>query len=275
MPAKYFQIPALADDCKTDGSRHAIRPWEPRLAVLAVLCLGMLTGCTASGLAPLGMGGLWKSSEEAERLATPRGELPPKEAAKACMAAAEELQKNGHADQAIVLYEKARTHDPSLASVSHRLAVLYDAKNDSVRALAEYKKALEREPRNADLLSDVGYYYHQRENHAEAESYLRKALAVSPDHEKALSNLALTLAAQGRFDESREMFAKVVGPAAAYSNIGVLMAQQGRYDEAKQSFREAAALDSSLQQPKAFLAYLEDRQPSVAAQPKGGLTNPR
>lgn len=39
------------------------------------------------------------------------------------MAAAEELQNNGHLSQATQLYEKARAKDPSLKGVSHRLAV--------------------------------------------------------------------------------------------------------------------------------------------------------
>ncbi len=139
--------------------------------------------------------------------------------------------------------------------------MLYDAQGDSARSLAEYNKALESDPKNPGLLSDLGYYYYERGNHAEAERSLRKALAIDPNHQKALSNLGLVLAGQERFDESFAAFAKVVGPAAAHSNVGVLMAKQGRYDQARQAFHQALALDATLQQPKAFLAYL-DRQPS-------------
>ena len=102
------------------------------------------------------------------------------------MVAAEELEKNGHTQQAIQLYEKARNNDPSLKSVSHHLAVLYDAQGDSTRSLAEYNKALACDPKNANLLSDVGYYYYERDNFAEAERSLRKALAIDPNHQKAL-----------------------------------------------------------------------------------------
>ena len=52
------------------------------------------------------------------------------------------------------------------------------------------------------------------------------------------------------------------GPAAAHSNVGVLLAKQGHYDQAKQEFHQALASDPTLQQPKAFLAYL-DKQPPV------------
>ncbi len=228
----------------------------------SVLCLSFCLGCATSSLAPSQFTGLSKTfAEESDLPKNTSDELPPKDAARACMAAAEELQNNGHTQQAIPLYEKARNYDPSLKSVSHHLAVLYDAQGDSTRSLAEYNKALESDPKNPNLLSDIGYYYYERENFAEAERFLRKALTIDPNHLKALSNLGLVLGRQGRFGESFELFSKVVGPAAAHSNIGVLMAKQGRYDEAKQAFHQALTMDATLQQPKVFLAYLDSRQP--------------
>ena len=139
--------------------------------------------------------------------------------------------------------------------------MLYDAQGDSARSLSEYNKAVECDPKNANLLSDLGYYYYERQNLAEAERSLRKALVIDPNHQKALSNLGLVLVGQGRFNESFEAFSKVVGPAAAHSNLGVLLAKQGRYDDAKQAFHRALAMDATLQQPKAFLAYLDKQQP--------------
>ena len=222
-----------------------------RFYFAGLLLLASCLGCTAVSLVPSQLAGLSKPAAE---------ELPPKEAARACMAAAEQLQNGGHIEQAIELYEKARTHDPSLKSIAHHLAVLYDAQGDSARSLAEYNKAIESEPKNADLLSDLGYYYYKRSNLNEAEQSLRKALAVDAKHPKALSNLGLVLAAEGRFDESFEAFSKVVGPAAAHSNVGVLLAKQGRYDQARQAFQQALALDASLEQPKAFLEYLDRKR---------------
>ena len=48
-----------------------------------------------------------------------------------------------------------------------------------------------------------------------------------------------------------------INPAAAHSNVGVLMAKKGRNDDARKEFHAALALDSTLEQPKAFLEYLE------------------
>lgn len=239
--------------------RRVVRTYLP-LAV-ALCCLASCVGCANFSLAPMKLGWLSKPSAEASEAPNDeKGELPPKETARACMATAQELQKSGHLQQAIALYEKARASDPSLKSVPHRLAVLYDAQGDGTRSLMEYNKALELDPNNPNLLSDLGYYHYERGNQAEAEQCLHKALAADPKHQKALSNLALVLASQGRFDESFAAFSKVVGPAAAHSNVGILMAKQGRYDQAKQEFHQALAIDSSLEQPKAFLQYLDNRR---------------
>ncbi len=226
----------------------------------ALACLTLASGCASSNLFTAGIFGTSKTStDDAEAPGADHEELPPKDAARACLVAADEMQNGGHIEQAIALYEKARSKDPSLKSVSHHLAVLYDAEGDSVRSLSEYKKAVEADPKNPSLLSDFGYYYYERENQAEAEKSLRKALEIDPAHVKALCNLGLVLAAEGRFDESFDAFSKAVGPAAAHSNLGVLLAKQGRYDQAKRAFHQALALDPTLTQPRAFLDYLDHK----------------
>jgi Tfp pilus assembly protein PilF len=231
---------------------------SPLSALAAAALLAFSSGCATSSFVPSHFfGDSGAPAEEAELSGTDHDELPPKEAAHACLLAGEEMQNSGHPEQAIALFEKARSKDPTLKSVAHRLAVLYDAQGDSTRSFAEYNKAVEADPQNPSLLSDFGYYYYERGNYAEAEKSLRAALAIDPKHTKALGNLGLVLAAQGRFDESFAAFSAAVGPAAAHSNVGVLLARQGRYDQAKQAFHQSLAIDPALRQPQAFLEFLE------------------
>jgi Tfp pilus assembly protein PilF len=199
------------------------------------------------------------SSDSAGAANSPETELPARQAAQLCLTTARQMQEKGRVEQAIYLYEKARRDDPTLASVAHPLAFLYDQQGDGVRALAEYQKALAASPKDPDLLNDFGYYYYRRGNLDEAKKWYRQAIALAPDHKQARTNLAMVLGNQGQFQESYNLFAAVVGPAAAHSNVGVLMAKQGHYDQARESFQKALSLDSTLTQPKAFLAYL-DRQ---------------
>ena len=224
----------------------------------ALVGLASCAGCLPSEWTIAKVPGLTQpTSPDSATSHASQDELPPKENARACMAAAERLQDGGHPDQAIQLYEKARKNDPSLTTIAHHLAVLYDIQGDSTRSLSEYKLAIEAEPKNPDVFSDLGYYYYKRENVGDADRMLRKALEIDPKHAKALTNLGMVLAAEKRFDESFQVFSKAVGPAAAHSNVGVLMAKQGRNDEARKEFHEALALDSTLKQPKAFLEYLD------------------
>ena len=193
----------------------------------------------------------------------PPPELPPKAAARACLACAEEMEKNGHEAEAIVFYEKARQNDAK-AQVSRQLAVLYDRQGDFQKAQEEYHKALKKTPRDADLLNDMGYGYYSRGRWAEAEKYLRQALAVKPQHEHATMNLGLCVGIQGRYDEARQLFQKVVTPAQVQCNLAFLYTINHKWPEARQAYQQALHIDPDIPLARAALAKLEkaEREPS-------------
>src|SRR5205823_1712687 len=81
-------------------------------------------------------------SKPASKGAKAPTELPPKEAAKACLATAEELQQQGCDREAALLFERARQLDPKQTRICRNLAMLYDRQGDFAKALVEYEKAL-------------------------------------------------------------------------------------------------------------------------------------
>jgi Tfp pilus assembly protein PilF len=186
----------------------------------------------------------------------PAPELPPKDAARACIACAQELEKNGGETQAIVFYERARQHDPK-CHVSQHLAVLYDRQGDFQKAQEEYQKALKEAPRDADLLNDMGYGYYTRGRWAEAEKYLRQALLLKPDHAHALINLGLCVGEQGHYQEALELFGKVLTPAQALCNLGFILTTQHKWEDAKHTYKEALQIDPDIPLARAALAKLE------------------
>ncbi|MER3416615.1 MAG: hypothetical protein C4297_10435 [Gemmataceae bacterium] len=200
-------------------------------------------------------------------------ELPPHEAARACLKTAELLEQNGHEIEAIYQYERARHYDPRLTHVARRLAVLYDRQGDHARAAHEYKKALELEPNNVELLNDYGYFQYQRGDWQEAEKWLRKALHVNPRYERAWVNLGMTLAMQGRYAESYEAFVKAVTPAQAHANLGFLLTTQGKWEEAKAAYRKALSLEPGLQIAAGALAKLEEAE-RMPPKPREQNANP-
>ncbi len=226
-----------------------------------VLAISQLLGCSSpiGGHSLISLGSATPGAASgASEVTWPTGEqLPPKQAAQACLATAKELQAHGDAREAILLFERTRQLDPRQKQVSRFLAVLYDQQGNDTKALAEYRKALDDAPRDGDLLNDFGYFYYRRSNWKEAEEYFRKAVAQSVDNERAWVNLGLVLGEQGRYPECFEAFSKVLGPAAAHSNLGVILAAHQRPSEADAEFKQALRLKPDMPQPRAFLAHLE------------------
>ena len=192
--------------------------------------------------------------------------------AKLTLERAESAERQGKTDDAIRYYEQALRLDAELTHLSRRLAVLYDQTGDSARALQAYERAVTIQPRNPELLNDFGVYYLHRDQWAAAETLFRRSLAVAPKHQRATTNLATCVAMQNRTGESFELFASVVGPAAAYSNLGVLLIRQGRTDEAREHFHQALARDKTIQAATHFLRQLE-RQPTSTVEPSPKTTS--
>ena len=186
----------------------------------------------------------------------PAPELPPKEAARACIACAQEMEKTANEAEAIFFYERARQHDPK-SKLGSRLAVLYDRQGDFQKAQQEYLKALKQTPRDADLLNDMGYSYYSRGRWAEAEKYLRQALVVKPDQAHAIINLGLCVGEQGRYQEALDLFGRVLTPAQAHCNLAFILTTQHRWEEARRTYQEALRIDPDIPLARAALAKLE------------------
>lgn len=242
--------------------RERKRLWTAGTLV-GVLTLVSHLGCVGTPLAKLPQLAADKATAGktlSQQPTTKSDELPDREAARACLVTAQELQSRGHNREAIILFERARQLDPKLPGVARSLGALYDREGDRNRALNEYRAAMQQSAVEPDLLNDIGFHYFQLRDWPQAEQWFRKALAEQPEHERATINLGMSLAWQGKFQPAYETFARAVGPAAAHSNVGVIMAQQGRLNEARQAFENAVALQPDLKQANAFLAYLNSPQ---------------
>src|SRR5579872_2946155 len=78
----------------------------------------------------------------AQLASTGTTELPPTQAAKACLATAATLEDRGHDREAILEYERARKSDPQLPGVARHLAVLYARQGHAEHARTEFQLAL-------------------------------------------------------------------------------------------------------------------------------------
>ncbi|MBL8864350.1 MAG: tetratricopeptide repeat protein [Planctomycetia bacterium] len=229
-----------------------------RIAVLAVLLFAG-NGCLHSKFGDFKLPKSTKAEEKpGETAAVSETELSGKPAATLALTMAEELEKAGKDGDAIAYYEKARAADPTAnAKAARRLAVLYDRAGDPGKAMQEFRELLKTKPKDPDLLNDIGYSHYNRNEWTEAETHFRKALDYDKTHKRAWVNLGLTLAQQGRTDESLSAFEKAVSPAEAKSNLAFVLATQGKRDAATNLYREALSADSTLKSAQTALAALE------------------
>lgn len=192
----------------------------------------------------------------------PGGDTVPRDPADACLTTAREMEAHGDLTAAIEQYERARRMDPRRAGIHARLAELHQRVGNRDRAEAEYAAALREADRedthNAELWNDYAGFQLEQRRLEEAERSARRALELEPEHPRAWSTLALSLAEQERYEESRAAFAKAVAPAAAHNNLAIILARQGKSDEARREFAAALRLDPTLRQPAESLKQLSE-----------------
>jgi Flp pilus assembly protein TadD len=213
----------------------------------------------------------------------PPTELPPKQAAVACVHAADELAQKGKGSdafkQAVALYENARSLDPATATaanVGRKLAVLYDMVGDFSKAQAEYEPLLKASPNDPKLLNDIGYSYYSRGDLPTAEIYLTKAVQADPTLKAARLNLGLVLSARGRMDDGFDAFQKGGTAGEAHANMAFVLAAQGKTAEAKAEYKKALTKEPGLTTARVALERLENppkTDPSVIQ--TGGKGTPK
>jgi Flp pilus assembly protein TadD len=106
-----------------------------------------------------------------------------------------------------------------------------NGRNDEARAL--YTQALLIAPNESSLEANLGLSYAMTNDLEKAEQHLRKAVTMRGANGQVRQNLALVLGLQGRFDESRALFARDLPPEQVEANmsyIRALLTQQNRWD---------------------------------------------
>ena len=106
-----------------------------------------------------------------------------------------------------------------------------NGKNAEARAL--YTQALLIAPGESSLEANMGLSFAMTNELDKAEQHLRKAAGMRGATSQIRQNLALVIGLQGRFDESRDMFARELPPEQVETNmsyIRALLTQQNRWD---------------------------------------------
>ncbi len=81
------------------------------------------------------------------------------------------------------------------------------------KAIEQYKKYLVKVPKNEEAIIDMGVCYFNLENIVKADSLVRAALKINPNNPTGNFNMGVITLNQGKKEESRAWFEKVIAVA--------------------------------------------------------------
>lgn len=141
-------------------------------------------------------------------------------------------------DQALNVLERAiNPTSPDWNALMVKGAIL-DQSGRNKEARVAYNQALKIAPDQASLHANLGLSYSMTNELDKAESELRIAVKLRGANSQIRQNLALVVGLQGRFDESRALFAAELPADQVEANmeyIRALLTQQNRWDAVKNS----------------------------------------
>jgi Flp pilus assembly protein TadD len=259
--------------------------------------LRLASACLAGGLAASAISGCRTTGDASKRKPDPN---PPKQAsAENTLGSRSDFHKDVSHDQgfnvhvelgrvyetqsnfetAVVEYQKAIEICDKKGSVvsgaklgpaqrslaERRLAAAYDRMGKFTQAEVHYGKALHATPKDPKVWNDVGYSYYLQSRLADAERSLKTADKIEPNNPQVLTNLGLTLAAAGKYDEALAALSRAGGPAVGQANLGFILAAMGKTEEAKSHYEAALAAQPEMAPARYALAQLELQSGQVPA----------
>jgi Flp pilus assembly protein TadD len=174
-------------------------------------------------------------------------------AAASLLQAAEAARQAGDAagaqkklDEAEKAFQELLAKNPSDSRTYFNLALVYDAKQQSDRAVASYLKAAELEPTLADAYVGAGAALINARQSPKAIEMLEKGLAVNAGNIRLEWLLGLARYNERSFPGAIEMFEKLKESAPSdpepYYYLGMIALDQNKIDDAKASLRKYVSM---------------------------------
>lgn len=178
--------------------------------------------------------------------------------------------QQGKVDDAVATLKDAAAKVPNDPSAWLALGEALLAKGDAEGAVDALKKRLQLEP-SAEAQLDLARAYTKRRIAKEAEALYRDVLKAEPENRRAHLGLVDLFLEQGKYADAerllKEQLQKDPNDAQSLARVGVMKSRQQRPDQALEPLEKAVALNPSLSEARAELAFLHFRaDPAKAAQ---------
>ncbi|MBW2060546.1 MAG: M48 family metalloprotease [Deltaproteobacteria bacterium] len=150
-----------------------------------------------------------------------RGDERAFEAAKAKI-----MARYGDQLRAYNYFQDLLKQDLTTGLAHYGLALLYQKQQKIDLAVREFKLALKEEPANAEILTDLGALLFQNGDYQGALDALGQAIILKPQSIRPLFFLARTYQEQGRLEQSKELFLRLLvqepNHAQGFYNLGLV-----------------------------------------------------
>jgi lipoprotein NlpI len=131
--------------------------------------------------------------------------------------------------------------------------LVYEAKGDHDRAIADYNEAIRVKPDYADAFNNRGVTYDHKGDHDRAIADYTEAIRIKPDYAAAFNNRGLAYYSKGDYDSAIADYAAAIRLApnytAAFNNRGLAYVLKENYEAAIADCTEAIRLDPKAANP--------------------------
>jgi type IV pilus assembly protein PilF len=148
------------------------------------------------------------------------------------------MEQRGDLKAARAAWSQLLERDPENTQAAWRLAVVTDRLGHFDKSEPHYRQAVKSDPRNVELLCDYGYSLYLQQRWAESARLLERAAELEPENARVQNNLGLLYANTERPREAAMAFRRAgCTVEESRSNLGLAAAMNGRTDEARQMFK--------------------------------------
>ena len=157
-------------------------------------------------------------------------------------------------DEALALYQRWEKAYPKDAAPNHKMALLYQRRNDSSSSIAQFKKGVEKDPKDVALLSSYAQALRFSGDFAGANDLYGKILALKPGDPDASIGSAECLKKLEKPDDAVAVLNKAIEANPKNENLNMTLAR---------TFVEQKKPDEAIAQFKKILESSPDNMPAL------------
>lgn len=231
-------------------------PWF-RTAIFVSMAFPLSVGC-GSVKKNRGSDFLKPLASSSSSEANPKHEPMPSERS-LCMETAKTVAAQGHAMEAIKLYERAEQLDPAAAALDAKLAPLYAEVGKQDAAFERYKRCVQLSPDDTKLSNNFAWTLMEAGRFDQAVDEANRGLQSDPNNVRLRSTLAMIHYRQGDRAGSLQHFQQAHGKTAAHHNLAILDIDAGNLEAAKKHLQIAKQSTQSNSETELLLSALESQ----------------